>query len=159
MRGESRKPWRSQFNEPFPTRPEAWNEDYPLAEKRPELVTGRRGKALPELTLDGVLSGDVTLDDLSITAAALQQQAEIARDAGRDTLAENFERAAELTTVPQDVIMRIYELLRPGRAASKQVLLEAAEEMGRDHHAPRMAAFIAEAAEVYERRGLFKKRF
>ena len=42
---------------------------------------------------------------------------------GRPTLAQNFERAAELVNVPQDVIMQVYELLRPGRARTKQQLL------------------------------------
>ena len=46
-------------------------------------------------------------------------QAEIARAAGRPTLARNFERAAELVDVPQDVILQLYELLRPGRAKDK----------------------------------------
>ena len=94
--------------------------DYPLAEKRPEIVRGKRGKGLDEITLDALLEDRVTLEDLRITAAALRQQAEIARAAGRDTLAANFERAAELVDVPQDTIMRIYELLRPGRAQSQE---------------------------------------
>ena len=97
--------------------------DYPLAETQPQAVIGPRGKRLTDVTLDAVLAGDVTMEDLRITPAALQAQGEIARDAGRPTLAENFERAAELVAVPQDVIMRIYELLRPGRAKSRQQLL------------------------------------
>ena len=133
--------------------------DYPLAENRPEIVRGKRGKGLDEITLDAVIEGRVTLDDLSITSAALRQQAEIARAAGRPTLAQNFERAAELVDVPQDTIMRVYELLRPGRAQSKDELLAAAKELEKSHGATAMAAFVAEAAEVYERRGLFKKRF
>jgi len=133
--------------------------DYPLAEKRPELVRGKRGKGLADLTLDAVREDHVVLEDLSITADALGQQAEIARAAGRPTLAANFERAAELVDVPQETIMRVYELLRPGRAASKEVLLAAARELGETYGAKGVAAFVAEAADVYERRGLFKKRF
>jgi propanediol dehydratase small subunit len=133
--------------------------DYPLAEKRPELVRGKRGKRLDEITLEAVLDDRVALEDLRITATALRQQAEIARAAGRDTLAQNFERGAELVDVPQDTIMRIYELLRPGRAQSPQVLLAAARELREHHGAESMAAFVEEAAGVYERRGLFKKRF
>jgi propanediol dehydratase small subunit len=133
--------------------------DYPLAENRAEIVRGKRGKGLDEITLDAVLEDRVTLDDLAITALALRQQAEIARAAGRPTLAANFERAAELVDVPQDVIMRIYELLRPGRAPSKAVLLEAAKELQGAYGTDRMAAFVTEAAEVYERRGLFRQRF
>lgn len=133
--------------------------DYPLAENRPEIVRGKRGKGLDEITLDAVLEDRVTLEDLAITAVALRQQAQIARAAGRPTLAANFERAAELVNVPQDVIMRIYELLRPGRAPSKAVLLEAAKELQDTYGADRMAAFVTEAAEVYERRGQFRRRF
>ena len=133
--------------------------DYPLAEKRPEIVRGKRGKGLDEITLEALLEDRVTLEDLRITSAALRQQAEIARAAGRDTLAANFERGAELVDVPQDTIMRIYELLRPGRAQSPGELLAAARELRDQHGAKGIAAFMEEAAAVYERRGLFKKRF
>jgi len=133
--------------------------DYPLAEKRPEIVRGKRGKGLDEITLEALLEDRVTIEDLRITAAALRQQAEIARAAGRDTLAANFERGAELVDVPQDTIMRIYELLRPGRAQSQEELVAAARELRERHRAAGLAAFVEEAAAVYERRGLFKKRF
>jgi propanediol dehydratase small subunit len=133
--------------------------DYPLAEKRPELVKGRGGKPLDAITLDAVVAGGVTLDDLRVTPEALQRQAEISRDAGRATLAANFERAAELCDVPQDFIMAVYELLRPGRAKDKTPLLEAARVLRETYKAERMAAFVEEAAAVYERRGLFTYRF
>lgn len=133
--------------------------DYPLAEKRPDLVRTRSGKALDDLTLDALETGGVALEDLRITPDALRQQAEIARAAGRPTLARNFERAAELVDVPQDVILRVYELLRPGRAKGKADLLDAAQLLRATYKAEQMAAFIEEAAAVYERRGLFSKRF
>jgi propanediol dehydratase small subunit len=133
--------------------------DYPLAEKRPEIVRGKRGKGLDEITLEALLEDHVTLEDLRITGAALRQQAEIARAAGRGTLAANFERAAELVDVPQDTIMRIYELLRPGRAQSQDEFFAAARGLRDQYGAKGLAAFVEEAAAVYERRGLFKKRF
>jgi propanediol dehydratase small subunit len=133
--------------------------DYPLAEKRPDLVRTRRGKKLEDLTLDALEAGDVALEDLRITPDALRQQAEISVAAGRPTLACNFERASELVEVPQDVILNIYELLRPGRAKGKADLIEAARLLRETYKAERMAAFIEEAAQVYERRGLFSKRF
>ena len=133
--------------------------DYPLAEKRPDLVRTRGGKKLGDLTLDALEAGNVALEDLRITPDALRQQAEIALAAGRPTLARNFERAAEMVDVPQDVILRIYELLRPGRAKGKSDLLEAAKLLRGTYKAEHMAAFIEEAAAVYERRGLFSKRF
>jgi propanediol dehydratase small subunit len=133
--------------------------DYPLAENRPEIVRGKRGKGLDEITLEALLEDRVNIEDLRITAAALRQQAEIALAAGRGTLAANFERGAELVDVPQDTIMRIYELLRPGRAQSQDELVAAARELRDQYGAERMAAFVEEAAAVYQRRGLFKKRF
>jgi propanediol dehydratase small subunit len=133
--------------------------DYPLAEKRPDIVRTKAGKSIEDITLDGVLSDRITLEDLRITSQALRQQAEIARAAGRPTLAKNFERGAEMVDVPQDVIMRIYELLRPGRANSKDELLAAAKELRETYRATEVANFVEEAAEVYERRALFKRRY
>jgi propanediol dehydratase small subunit len=133
--------------------------DYPLAEKRPDLVRTRSGKALGDLTLDALETGGVALEDLRITPDALRQQTAIARAAGRPTLARTFARAGELVDVPQDVILRVYELLRPGRAKGKADLLDAAQLLRATYKAEQMAAFIEEAAAVYERRGLFSKRF
>src|SRR5690606_28697108 len=98
--------------------------DYPLAEKRPDLVRTRKGRPLAALTLAALEAGEVALEDLRITPQALRQQAEIATAAGRPTLGRNFDRAAELIDVPQDVILSIYELLRPGRAKGKADLLD-----------------------------------
>jgi propanediol dehydratase small subunit len=133
--------------------------DYPLAETQPESVTGPRGKRLSDITLSEVLAGNVTMEDLRVTPEALRAQAEIARDAGRPTLALNFERASELVNVPQHVILSIYELLRPGRAKSKADLLSAAAMLRETYGASRMAGFVEEAADTYEARGLFTFRF
>jgi propanediol dehydratase small subunit len=105
------------------------------------------------------VKGDVEMEDLRITPAALKMQAEIARAAGRPMLAENFERAAEMVDVPQDFLMQVYELLRPGRTRDKQPLIEAAMRLREEFGAERMARFVEEAAAVYERRGLFTYRF
>ena len=141
------------------TQPKLTVASYPLAEKRPELVIGARGKRLDEITLDAVLADDVTLEDLRITRHALMQQGEISAAAGRPALQQNFARAADLAAVPQETIMRVYELLRPGRAKAKDDLLAAARELRETYKAERMAAFVEEAAGVYEARGLFKWRF
>jgi propanediol dehydratase small subunit len=133
--------------------------DYPLSEKRPEMLRGKRGRPLDAITLEALLSGEVDMEDLRITAAALELQADIARAARRPMLAANFERASEMVDIPQDLIMEVYELLRPGRAASKDQLLDAAARLRSEFAAERMAAFIEEAAAVYERRGLFTYRF
>ena len=133
--------------------------DYPLAENRPDLVRTASGKALDQLTLDAVLADEVRLEDLRITPQALRDQAQVAELAGRPTLARNFDRAAELVDVPQEVILAIYELLRPGRAKTAAELLAAAATLRTTYGAEKMADFIEEAAKVYERRGLFTYRF
>ena len=133
--------------------------DYPLAETRSAEIRGQRGKSLDDITLDAVMAGSITMEDLRITPHALDDQAEIARAANRPTLALNFERAAELVNVPQDFIMSTYEMLRPGRAKSKDQLLQVAKTFRQTYKAERMASFIEEAADVYERRGLYTYRF
>jgi len=134
-------------------------QDFPIAETRPSEVKGKRGMALSELTIEAILEGTVGLDDLQITSEALLQQAEIAKSAGRKTLSENFERAAEMNNLPNSEVMEIYELLRPGRAESMSTLLGAAKKIRNKYQAERLAKFIEEAAEFYDKRGLFKKRY
>jgi propanediol dehydratase small subunit len=134
-------------------------DDYPLAEKRPELVRARSGRPLSQITLDAVVEGTVDMADLAIDAEALRRQAEIARDVGRPTLAQNFERAAELVAVPQDEIMQAYELLRPGRAREPSEILAMADRLETAYGAATIAAFLREAADVYARRGLFQRRY
>ena len=133
--------------------------DYPLAETRTGEIRGKRGIALDDITLTQVLAGKITMEDLQITSKALLDQAEIAGDAGRPTLALNFARAAELVDVPQDMIMSTYELLRPGRASSKADLIERATLFRLTYNAPAIADFITEAAEIYDKRGLFTYRY
>jgi propanediol dehydratase small subunit len=133
--------------------------DYPLAEKQPDRVRTATGKGLSDLTLEAVEAGRVTMEDFRITKQALLDQAEIARAAGRSTLAANFERASELVDVPQHYLFSVYELLRPGRAKEKAALLDAAAVLRQHYGALRLAAFVEEAADTYERRKLFSLRF
>lgn len=133
--------------------------DYPIAETRPQEVAGNRGKPLSALTIDAVMNGDVSMEDLRITAQALEQQAEIAASVGRSALAGNLQRAAEMTRLPQSEVMEIYELLRPGRAASPESLLAAAKRMRAEHDAQLLGDFLDEAARFYEKRGLFRTRY
>ena len=99
------------------------------------------------------------MEDLRITPEALIRQAQIARSAGRTALAGNFDRAAEMTLLPQDVVMEIYELLRPGRAMSKSDLIGMADRLRLEFGAPLLAKFVEEAAAHYEARGLFRTRY
>lgn len=133
--------------------------DYPLSEKRPDLIQTRTGKKLDALTVDALKSGAVTMEDLRITKGALLMQAEIAEAAGRPRLGSNFQRAADMVDVPQDFLLKAYELLRPGRAKTNRELLDAAKTFREQYKAERVAAFLEEAADVYERRGLFQFRY
>ena len=132
---------------------------YPVGEKRTDTVRSRSGRPLVDISLQNILSGELNIDDIGISADGLRTQAEIARLAGRETLARNFERAAELVTVPDGLLIEVYELLRPGRAKDAQVMRDMARRLRRDYDAERIAGLIEEAAEVYERRDLFRKRF
>lgn len=121
--------------------------EYPLAEKIPERLRTPTGLAFTGITLDAVLAGRVTMEDLRVTSEALELQAQIAENAGRPQLAENLRRAAELVSVPQERILEIYNALRPGRA-TRQRLLALAGELETRYRAPRCAALIREAAEA-----------
>lgn len=132
---------------------------YPIMDAAADRLTTATGKRLSDLTLENVLAGTVTAADFSITKEALLLQAEVARLASRHALAENFERASELVGVPNEIIFEIYELLRPGRAASADVLKERAQHMRSTYGATRIAAFLEEAANAYERRSLFRRRY
>lgn len=119
--------------------------EYPLAEKQPERLRTPSGLAFREITLEAALNGRLSMDDLRVTAEALALQAEIARRAGRRQLAENLERAAELTRVPEERILEIYQALRPGRSTREQ-LEDLAAELEQRYKAVRTAALLREAA-------------
>ncbi len=122
--------------------------DYPLSEKRADLIRTRTGKPLDQITVAALKSGAATMEDLRITRDALLMQAEIAEAAGRPRLGANFQRAADMVDVPQDFLLQAYELLRPGRAKSKAELVDAAKVFRETYKADRVAAFLEEAAEV-----------
>jgi propanediol dehydratase small subunit len=85
------------------------------------------------------------MEDLRVTAEALELQAQVAEAANRPQLAENLRRAAELVGVPEDTILEIYRALRPGRA-DKQELLALADRLVATYGAHRCAALVREAA-------------
>ena len=140
-------------------KPDNLNEIYPVGEKTPERVRTRHGYQLSELTLDNLLAGGVTASDFGITAEGLRLQAAIAEGAGRLNLAQNLRRGAELVEIPDKVLLGIYELLRPGRAQSADDLRAAADQLRETYGAKETASLIEEAALVYERRGIFQRRF
>lgn len=69
--------------------------DYPLGQKRPDLVRSATGLSIDEITLEKAASGKLTFDDVRIRPETLEYQAQIAESAGRPHLAKNLRRAAE----------------------------------------------------------------
>ena len=63
--------------------------DYPLGERRPDLVRTAMGLALGELTLDGLRDGAFTAEELRATPQTMRLQAQVARAAGREPLAND----------------------------------------------------------------------
>jgi propanediol dehydratase small subunit len=122
--------------------------DYPLSEKHPDLVMSPSGRGFRDITLGAVMRGEVGMEDLRVTSNALELQARIAESSGRQQLAENLRRAAELVNVPEQEILAVYSALRPGRA-NKDGLHKLATDLEKRYGARRCAALIREAADAY----------
>jgi propanediol dehydratase small subunit len=130
-------------------------EDYPLGTRRPELVTTAAGTPLADVTLDALLDGRVSGDELRATPETLRRQAEVARAAGRPALADNLARAAELAVVPGDVILELYTALRPHRSTAEE-LAAWADRLETKYEARLTAAFVRDAAEACAARGFLR---
>ena len=128
---------------------------YPLGETAPDVLQAASGRAFRDVSMDAVLNGEITAEDLRVRAETLEAQAEIARQAGFERIASNLMRAAELTRVPNTELLKMYEALRPRRSTYEQ-LLELAIRLEEQYHATYTAGFMREAAEVYKSRGLLK---
>jgi propanediol dehydratase small subunit len=128
---------------------------YPLYDNDADALHAGSGRALRDVTLEAVLDGSLTLEDVQVHRSALVAQADIARAAGYAQLAENLERAAELTVVPRSEIIEMYNLLRPGRSRREE-LDALAQRLEDEFQAMRCAAMVREAAEVYTARGLLR---
>lgn len=127
-------------------------EQYPLGEKIPEQISSSTGKPLNDFTFEDVVSGKVKAGDLRISKETLELQAQVADSVGRGTLANNFRRAAELIAVPDDELLTVYNALRPYRS-TKDELYGLASELEAKYQCTINAAFIRQAADVYEARG------
>lgn len=130
--------------------------DYPLASKRPELLKTISGLHFSEISLSNVVSGKVDPGEIRISPETLEYQARIAEVHRRSQLAANFRRAAELTRVPDEEVLKIYNALRPHQA-TKEDLLTIAKDLEKRYKAKGNARFIREAIKVYEKRDLLKK--
>ena len=126
---------------------------YPLGEHEKEKITSRTGKKLTDITLDEVMKNRVSADDIKISKEVLKAQGQVAREAGNDPMEKNFERAAALVDVPDDVILKMYDKLRPNRSTKLELVL-IAQELLEKYNARNCARLVMEAAEVYEKRGI-----
>jgi propanediol dehydratase small subunit len=115
-------------------------------------VRALSGRPVDELTLDAVRRGEVGLADLRIHPDTLERQAAVAEQHANPQLAQNLRRAAELTRLTDEEVLAIYEALRPGRVTPAELTTLAVSLAARG--LPGCAALVAEAAEVYARRGL-----
>lgn len=130
--------------------------NYPLGESEQAAITSKTGKKLTDITLDEVKKGHITSDDIKISKEMLHKQGQVALEAGNPPMASNFERAGELVDVPDDVILAMYNKLRPNRA-TRQELLEMARELRERYGAEECAVLVEEAAAIYEKRGILLK--
>lgn len=129
--------------------------DYPIGMKRPDIIKTYSGKSLKEITISAILKNDINNQDIRISPQTLILQAEIAKAAGRILLSENFKRAAELCSLPDEKILEFYRALRPFRSTRAE--LEAiAETLEHTYNAPLCADLFREAAVIYQKRGFLK---
>lgn len=131
-------------------------EQYPLGEHVPDRIRSSTGKVLSDFTLAKVKSGELKAEDFRISKETLEMQAQVAESVDRGTLANNMRRASELIAVPDDKLLTVYDSLRPYRS-SKQELYDLADELEQKYDCTINAAFIRQAADVYEMRGRLKK--
>ncbi len=129
---------------------------YPLMQHAADEIRAASGRRLKEVTLDALAQGELSADDLQIHADTLRIQAAIAQKAGYSQLAANLLRAAELTRVPSEEILKMYELLRPERASFEK-LIELAAYLEATYAAVETARLVREAAAVYRERGLLRR--
>lgn len=126
---------------------------YPLGVHHKDSITSKTGKKLTDITLEEVLKGHVSSEDIKVSKETLKAQGQVARENGNAPMEKNFERAAELIDVPDDVILKMYDMLRPNRS-SKLELTMLAKELVEKYNAVNCSKLVLEAAEVYEKRGI-----
>lgn len=136
--------------------PKAQEFNYPLMESAAGDLAAASGRFISSVDLNAAAAGLVNADDLQISASTLRAQAELALQAGYGELAQNLRRAAELTAVPNQELLRMYEVMRPGRSTYAE-LTQMADRLQNDFDAPITAGFVREAAEVYHSRNLLRR--
>lgn len=128
---------------------------YPLSQSDLE-IKSKSGKRLEEITIDEVINGNVTGEDIKISKETLLLQGKIAEQSGREQLGKNLKRASELVSIPDDELLKIYNMLRPYRSTELE-LLKKANELKEKYNAMKCSELIMDALKVYKRRGILKK--
>lgn len=126
---------------------------YPLGKYERESIRSKTGKKLDEVTLEAIQKGEIIPEDIKISKETLMKQGAVAEAADNPAMKANFVRASELVDVPDDVILNMYNMLRPNRA-TKQQLVGMAQELLETYHAPHCAKLVLDAVEIYEKRGI-----
>ena len=126
---------------------------YPLGEHEKDNIRSKTGKKLDDITIEAVKNGQISAEDIKISADVLLRQAEVAEAAGKPQMRDNFVRASELVGVPDEVILNFYNKLRPNRS-TKAELSDMAKELKSKYNADKCAALVLETISVYEKRGI-----
>ncbi|MHA1555010.1 MAG: diol dehydratase small subunit [Alphaproteobacteria bacterium] len=128
---------------------------YPLGKHHRRETSARSGRPLSNVSAERLLAGEVTADDVAISADTLLLQAGFAKEAGFEQVADNLARAAEMTRIPDRDLLDLYEALRPGRSTYYQ-LLSLSQQIASQYDAELTGAYIREAADVYRETGMLK---
>jgi propanediol dehydratase small subunit len=128
---------------------------YPLGEHHRDAIRSATGRPLADLSLEAIRDGSMTAADLTIHRETLELQATIAEEAGFPQVAKGLRRAAELTNIPNDRLLELYQALRPGRSTYYQ-LLSLSQEVASRFDATETAHYIREAADAYRDTGLLR---
>ncbi len=127
--------------------------NYPFGEYEANSLRSKTGKRLEDITIEEIKKGNVTADDIKISKEMLKKQGQVAKENDNPGLAKNFERASELVDVPDEIILAMYNKLRPNRS-TKLELVNLAKELLEKYNAANCAKLVLEAAEIYEKRGI-----
>ncbi|MFQ9798845.1 MAG: diol dehydratase small subunit [Clostridia bacterium] len=119
------------------------------------VVRSKTGKTLQDITMERVLSGDITPEDIKISKEQLHYQGKVAREHGRVQMEQNFVRAGEMVDMEDALLLEIYDKAS-SQPVHKAKLLEYASRLENEYQAVECAKLIRQAASVYERRGVLR---
>lgn len=125
---------------------------YPLSASGRDAVRTVTGTSISDVTLEAVVAGELGPRDVAVAPETLHLQAAFAEQGGNPQLAENLRRGAELVAFSDDELLRLYDMLRPGRSSAEE--LDSLAQTLAERGAERCAALVREARAAYVRRSL-----